>query len=205
MIIFGTTTITTTPQSGVFHCPRCSMQRNYGLKRANRFFTLYFIPLIPMGSAGEWIQCSSCGGTFGQEVLSYNPEEERAELVGSVRRALVLLMLDTGATGSENLRTLHSFCANVLGAPTSDEQIYEDVQLAQQANAQLVPFVQSTLGDMNERGKELVMQGAVLVVAPDGQLAEAQKYAIRQLGMALTVHPQRVEALLSAPQQPRLE
>lgn len=204
MIIFGTTTIRTTPQTGSFSCPRCSMQRTYRHKRANRFFTLYFIPLIPLGTAGEWIECASCGGTFGVEVLSYNPEAERQDIVESARRVLILLMLEANATDSDNVQALRHFCSEALGASVADYEIQQDVQLAQEANAHFVPFAQSKLSDLNNRGKELIIQGALYVLAPGGYPSDAQKSLVRQLAIAMLVPPQHVESLLSGSQQPRL-
>ena len=52
MIIFGTTSLNSTIDSGTFFCPRCSAQQHYRMIGVNRWFTLYFIPVIPMGRAG---------------------------------------------------------------------------------------------------------------------------------------------------------
>jgi hypothetical protein len=46
------------------------MQRPYTHKAVRNWFTLYFVPVIPMGRRGEYVECSSCGGTYGVEVLS---------------------------------------------------------------------------------------------------------------------------------------
>lgn len=187
MIIFGTTTINTTRDTGSFNCPRCSTAREYRRKAANRFFTLYFIPLIPMGTAGTWIECASCGGTYAEEVLYYNPEAERAEMIQQIRRVLVLAMLDAGATSGEHIAALRRVCSDALGVMVPDEQIYEDVRLAQEANAQLVPFVQHNLGEVNDRGKQLLLALSVQVLAPNGYLDDRQRAVVQNLGVALRV------------------
>ena len=74
MIIFGTKGRDSQVGQGRFNCPQCRMQRAYEHKSVRRYFTLYFIPVIPLGSAGEYVQCESCGGTFGTEILTYDPE-----------------------------------------------------------------------------------------------------------------------------------
>ena len=55
MIIFGTTGITSTKAKGNFTCPQCANNRLYKHRKVTRFFTLYFIPLIPLGSVGEYV------------------------------------------------------------------------------------------------------------------------------------------------------
>jgi len=69
LIIFGTKGVTSTVSTGSFSCPGCSAQTHYDHKRVRRFFTLYWIPLIPLDTIGEYIECLSCHGTFKQSVL----------------------------------------------------------------------------------------------------------------------------------------
>ena len=77
MIIFGTRGVSSTTGSGRFYCPRCEQERPYHSKRMRRFFTLYFIPLIPMDVLDEWVECGQCGQAFKPEVLRYDPEDGR--------------------------------------------------------------------------------------------------------------------------------
>lgn len=53
MIIWGSKMRYKTLGEGEFYCPRCAATRRYLHKSARRFFTLYFIPLIPMKDMGE--------------------------------------------------------------------------------------------------------------------------------------------------------
>jgi DNA-directed RNA polymerase subunit RPC12/RpoP len=69
LIIFGSRSVTGSKGTGTFDCPRCGGDTPYDHKRVRRFFTLYFIPLIPMGTLGEYIECERCGGTYKPEVL----------------------------------------------------------------------------------------------------------------------------------------
>ena len=69
MIIFGTKYKHNKICEGDFFCPRCNMQRHYHHKKMQRYFSLYFIPIIPMGSKGEFIECQTCGTTFEMTVL----------------------------------------------------------------------------------------------------------------------------------------
>lgn len=63
MIIYGTKTLTSTRGEGTFNCPRCGMGKPYRHQSSDRYFTLYFIPLIALRSAGTYIECGSCGET----------------------------------------------------------------------------------------------------------------------------------------------
>jgi hypothetical protein len=69
MLIFGWTVLFKTLDTGVFHCPCCGGDRQYRIQQARRWFTLFFIPLIPLGVVGEHVECTSCRTTFGSAVL----------------------------------------------------------------------------------------------------------------------------------------
>lgn len=75
LIIYGTRSISSTAGSGQFACPRCCMARLYRHLHSRSYFTLYFIPLIPLWKNGEYVECQSCGGTYGVEVLELRMED----------------------------------------------------------------------------------------------------------------------------------
>jgi uncharacterized paraquat-inducible protein A len=70
MIIFGMRVRHKVKGEGEFYCPRCKSQRAYLHKRATRYFTLYFVPLIPLGTLAEYVECQLCGTTFDLTVLN---------------------------------------------------------------------------------------------------------------------------------------
>jgi predicted RNA-binding Zn-ribbon protein involved in translation (DUF1610 family) len=76
IIIWGSRGLTSTLDSGQFYCPKCDGRRDYHLRQVREFFTLYFIPLIPMGRAQRYVECGSCGGTFKEEVLEMEEPTE---------------------------------------------------------------------------------------------------------------------------------
>ena len=52
-IIFGTRGVTSKKDRGQFQCPQCGSGCEYVHKSVRRFFTLYFIPVIPLDHLGE--------------------------------------------------------------------------------------------------------------------------------------------------------
>ncbi|MCC6904501.1 MAG: zinc ribbon domain-containing protein [Anaerolineae bacterium] len=64
MIIFGTKVRGRKTGEGDFYCPRCQATRRYHYKEARQFFTLYFIPVIPLRRMGEYVECQTCKTAF---------------------------------------------------------------------------------------------------------------------------------------------
>ncbi|MBN1121661.1 MAG: zinc-ribbon domain-containing protein [Anaerolineae bacterium] len=98
MIIFGTRVRQKTIGEGEFYCPHCQSMCGYEHKSARQFFTLYFIPVIPIKQLGEFIMCENCGGTFKAEARflrsspaasgQQNRTEDLAALLNSVKAKL---------------------------------------------------------------------------------------------------------------------
>lgn len=76
---------------GDFFCPRCGTTRHYERKRAKRYFTLYFIPLIPMGDIGEFIECTVCHGMFEPVVLNLQPPKRKRSVAQMLNDAKIIL------------------------------------------------------------------------------------------------------------------
>ena len=76
-------------QSGQFYCPRCATLRPYDLLRVSKYFTLYFIPLFPTSTLGEYVECKVCFTTFKPEVLTYTPASWNTQRSDPAVQALV--------------------------------------------------------------------------------------------------------------------
>jgi transcription elongation factor Elf1 len=70
VIIFGTRVRHKVIGEGKFFCPKCQTQRLYQHKRASRYFTLYFLPIFPVGKLGEFVECQTCGVAYEMSVLN---------------------------------------------------------------------------------------------------------------------------------------
>jgi hypothetical protein len=60
----------------------------------------YFIPLIPLDTVADYVECQYCKGTFKDAVLSYDPRAQqeafRQQFEQALQRAMVLTMLADG-------------------------------------------------------------------------------------------------------------
>lgn len=96
MIIFGMRARHKVIGEGQFFCPHCQARRNYLRKKATRYFALYFVPIIPLGEIGEYIECQTCRTTYQTAVLETKPPATRsgagstslAQMLNSLRERL---------------------------------------------------------------------------------------------------------------------
>jgi hypothetical protein len=80
-IIFGTYPHTTIVSKGKFYCPHCSVekgdQRQYERKKVRNYFSLYFVPMVPLGAGQEFVVCQFCGNVWQPNVLDMTFKPKR--------------------------------------------------------------------------------------------------------------------------------
>jgi hypothetical protein len=103
-IIWGFRVVWSTISSGVFYCRKCGGDRNYRHRTGRRFFTLYFIPLIPLNKVGEDILCETCKTRYVTDVLQAPTAAQMQVAVTDGVRAMVVVMLQSGDINSAAAR-----------------------------------------------------------------------------------------------------
>jgi hypothetical protein len=96
MIIYGYRERPVDVATGEFHCPRCQVHRAFKHKRMVRYFTLFFIPLFPLGRLGEYVECQTCLTTHNADVLNSSATSIRPVLPNYTRRGWLLALLGAG-------------------------------------------------------------------------------------------------------------
>ena len=73
ILFFGTRVRTRRSGTGVFHCPYCFVARTYERLETRTWVHLFWVPLIPLGSARPAVECTVCHGQWAPAVLETHP------------------------------------------------------------------------------------------------------------------------------------
>lgn len=200
MIIFGTRGVTYSAGKGQFFCPSCRRDEPYDQKRVRRFFTLYFIPLIPLDMLGEYVECSACKGTYKLEVLESDPragsEEAQAEFQRAIKRVMVLMMLADGAVEEGEIAVIRQVHGKLSGSPCSEEAVRAEIEAARRDSRGIRDYVRGVAPILNDQGKELVVQAALLVAGSDGEFQEEERHAVTEIAQALQMSPAHLQGVM---------
>jgi hypothetical protein len=69
LLVFGVRQLAAVLATGLFHCPGCGGDRHYRRRRPRTWFQVFWIPLVPLRTGAEYVECRACGGRFGTGVL----------------------------------------------------------------------------------------------------------------------------------------
>jgi hypothetical protein len=182
MIIFGWRTWARSIAHGTFFCPHCGADRDYSHKRARRWFTLFFIPVIPLNVIGEYIQCDTCTKAFKPTVLdALTTAQVQDTLFRVVRKAVTVLVRQVASPGAEAaaLSVLSSFAGRVW---TADELTADVAHLD---TSDLSADLATLASVSNEHGKERILSACVQVAATGGVIDSQARVTLEHIAAGL--------------------
>lgn len=203
MIIFGTRGVRTTKATGTFNCPQCATDREYRHRKVTQFFTLYFIPLIPLGSKGEYVECRSCKGTFITRVLDYSSKSDdklafMALYEQAIRHTMVLIMLADGVIDPNEkemvLQIINKYGHNDITKAQLEEYISK-IQLSPDKN--ISKYLKEVAPSLNEHGKELLIKCALDVAYSDGHFDASEKALIKEMGEIMEMSSAHLKGVMA--------
>lgn len=189
MIIFGTRGVTYTKESGTFYCPHCGPDKQYTHKRVRRFFTLYFIPVIPLDLHGEYVECKSCRGTYRLEVLDMDlsaaDAEFEAEFHKAIKWVMVDMMLADGVIDDDEVTMIRRIYSKLTDVEISEAHVRREITRAEEEQRDVVGTLRDIAGNLNDNGKEMVVKAAMMVAMADGEFQDEEKELMKDIGCAL--------------------
>lgn len=201
LIIFGTRGVTYGSGDGEFFCPDCETKRPYSQKRVRRFFTLYFIPLIPLDLLGEYVECKHCTSTYKTGILDFVPgasaEQEEAEFRRAMKRVLVLMMLADGNIDEAEITAVIDILSRLDKRTVGRDEVEAEIRSAKAAPLDVTEYCKSMAGFLNDHGREMVVRAALAVASADGHFDTTEKEALAKIAGALNLSKAHFSGILA--------
>jgi tellurite resistance protein len=183
LLIFGFRTFYRTLAEGIFHCRKCGGDRQYRHRAGRRFFTLFFIPVIPLNKTGEHVQCTTCKTRYVMDVLQLPTAAQMQTALPHGMRAAAVTMLQAGDSGSPAAR--QRAVAAITGAGA---QGYADASLDADG-AQSAEAVSRALGQVARQltpdAREWFLAEIVQIGMADGPLNDNERQAAQAIAANL--------------------
>jgi uncharacterized tellurite resistance protein B-like protein len=204
-IIFGTRGVNTTAAKGQFCCPACGPASPYRHVRVRRFFTLYFIPLIPLDALGEYVECGTCQNSYKPEVLQFDPDaadrEFHAEFEVAVLNVLVRMMLADGHMDPAEIEAIRAIYQKLSGRDIQADEIRSEAAAVRSRNTSVEDYLGSIAGSLNPKGRELVVRAACMVATADGSMDDQELRMLHDVAAALDISDAHFQGILMAVRQ----
>src|SRR2546423_343694 len=180
---------------GIFYCRRCGGGRGYPHPAGRRWFTVFFLPIIPLNQVGEHVQCTTCRTRYVTEVLSQPTTARMQAALPAGMRAAVSAMLRSGDPSSPVSRQRAIEAVIGSGVPNYDEAML---------NADLMQPFEAIRPALNQVGAQLTIQArewylteVIRIALPDGPLSDTDRQAPPAIRLDLGLTEAQVVRVLS--------
>ena len=121
--MIGLSTTQPVIDTGSFDCPKCHQQRSYQRKLIKNWISIYFIPIIPIGSSGEVLQCTKCKIEFPAKSAPQSQASDSPTSEDFAEALLVLVALDRGTPNRKVVAKLQQVLSELREQPVSSETV----------------------------------------------------------------------------------
>lgn len=196
LLLFGWRARTSTIASGVFFCPREGGDRAYEHKQARRWFTLFFIPVIPLNELGDFVECTSCNSTFYPSVLEGHTSGDIQDISTiAIRHVAVSMLLADGTVDHREREAALTVVGRFASTPYGEADLEAD--LAALSPADLTDHLEELGSILNEHGRENVLTSAVYLAGADHDVDFRELEIARDIGRALTMSSAHIEGTIA--------
>jgi hypothetical protein len=199
LIIFGLRVFFRTLAQGTFHCRRCGGDREYRHRAGRRWFTLFFLPVIPLNAVGEHVQCTTCKTRYVTDVLGQATTAQMQAALPAGMRAAVSAMLRSGDASNPASRQRAIQAVIAAGVPD-----YDDAMLS----ADLTQPFEVIRPALNQVGAQLAVQArewylaeVIRIAMADGPLSETERHASLAIGADLGMTQAQVVGVVAMTEQ----
>jgi zinc-ribbon family len=199
LIIFGMRVFYRTIGQGTFHCRRCGGDREYRLRTGRRWFTLFFIPVIPLNKVSEHVRCTTCRTRYVTDVLSQPTTAQMQAALPTGMRAAAVAMLRSGDVGSMAARQRAISLIAGAGARGYDEAALE-TDLEMPATA-LRSALHQVGAQLTIQAREWYLADVIRIGMADGALNDGERAAAQAIGLDLGMTQAQILGVVAMTEQ----
>jgi len=189
-----------TLDEGTFSCPNEGGDRAFQRKEARRWFTLFWIPLIPLNVLGDLVECQSCGHTYDPRVLT---QPTTAQMMDDLANAMRHAVVAVAVAHSEPNDSVTAAALDVMQRYSDTPYIDRDLKtdLKELPSGDLDAAFAGVADTLNGHGKEQLLTACLEVAVADGSLAVAELDVVRHIGVALGMSPAHIKGVVGTAEE----
>ena len=180
----------------VFFCPRCGGDRRGHELAARRWFTFFWIPIIPLKQLGTVVECETCHSRYEPSILERPTTAALGEVLTNAVHALTLMVVRTGdptvpALRDHAIRDLRSTVAGYDPSAFDRDLGAVDPTLAEQ-------YVAPLAAGLAVEGKERFLADLVRLAMAGGTLTTDQRLVLERAGRGLGLTPVHLTGIVTS-------
>lgn len=179
-----------------FFCPRCGGDRQGERRTARRWFTFFWIPIIPLKEVGEVVECTTCRTRFEPAVADQPTTADLQLVLANAVRVLTAMIVRTGDASDPAMRAAAVADVRAVAADYTPDTLASDLAAVDPAQAE--QYVGPLAQGIAVAGKERLVADLVRVALAGGTVTSDQRRVIDLIGRGLGLTPAHVTGIVSS-------
>lgn len=196
MIIWGFRARNKRLDGGHFHCPNEGGDRDYDLMEARRWFTLFFIPLLPLKVLGQFVACRSCDATYDPKILTMPTTAQMEDRLTTALRHVIVAMLTADEVVDDAERRAALEVMQRFGHRQYEPEDL-DHDLATLEVGALDAEVAELGAMLSPQGHEALVRACLHLAAADGHVDEREVAVVQQAARGIGMSPAHLRGILA--------
>jgi hypothetical protein len=183
LLIFGVRVCYWTIAQGAFYCDRCGGDRPCRQRAGRRWLTLIFLPVIPLNSVGDHVQCRTCRTRYETGVLAVPTAAQMLAALPAGIRAAASVILRADGPPSPAARQRAIAAVVTAGMPGYNQTILNgDLNLP---SVTITSALKEVGEQLTIQAREWYLADVIRIVMSDGPLTEGERQAAVAIGLDL--------------------
>ncbi|WP_169813941.1 zinc-ribbon domain-containing protein [Actinomadura kijaniata] len=200
MLIFGLQVVYFTLGKGVFHCPNCGGDREYRRRQGRNFFSLFFIPVIPLNKTGdEFVQCGTCKGRWHVGILEVPTTAQLAAVPALLMRLAAAQALRAGDVTHPAARDRAVAVVRQAGDAGYGPHVL-DGDLGRPFDQVRAEMAHNS-GSLAPEARENILRAAAEIALTDGPLSVSEEETLHAVGADLGLTRIQIGGVISLARQ----
>ena len=196
-VLFGEQSRNLEVGSGDFDCPVCRNRQRYHHRRIKQYFSLFFIPLLPLEDSANYLICSGCQACFDPQILKQPQEYRQACNHQALRRALCYLLAGYGVT-THGKQQADALFQDATGQPLDNAAIDNELQLINSGLSATLPYLHQLAPKLSAHAKQQLVLASYQLARQLGDMGFDDRVRINTLATELGLSLPEVNYLISS-------
>ena len=202
MIHIGTYNWAKTIGTGQFYCPKCLAVCEYRHRSSRPFLTIYFIPVIPIGSSTNFLECSTCKLQYPESMNE--PLPASGDFSVDLLQAVCLTILSDGVVDPEEVNRAIQVLRAIGNSLYSRDEIDHGCDDVRSRYRSLGEYLWRSKSKWIEEEKFRIIQAIFLVASESGYLSRSRLKPLAEAGRTLGLSRAELEECIVQAEQVRL-
>lgn len=196
LLLFGEAIKTKKLAEDQFHCPCCQQDAHYIHWQMRSYFSLFFLPVLPLNVTAEYIECQQCHGTFDAHATEKPAFAKHQELLPQL---LAVLLREEGIN-AEAKAHYYALVQHYCQRDLNDNTLYQLLQ--QLPVGGIFEMLKKQRKYLNPYSKIKLLQGSYQFLNELRPMNQNDQISLNLIGNAIDIDIQTIRELIRSWQQP---